>query len=200
MKKDTKQRLFEVMSRLDPSFKRLNENLTNNDIIFNKLVISNDDILLMVKGYLKAGFEATIYDFEDDIRYYGDDDMGGELYENVDFQKSIIGLLEDYLKKLETTPITIFLNTYVENNTKNTIVSDIKTFIENSGENAIYEAVKLKGYEELGYDLYMTRNNNYNPFIDKNYVDSDILIQSAKDLGRKEIIIHHETGSIVNYP
>ena len=68
MKKNTKQRLFEVMGRLDPSFKRLNENIGGNVV---RSTNTDSPTLDLNKAYIQNRFKPVGIWYEIDDNWKG---------------------------------------------------------------------------------------------------------------------------------
>ena len=111
MKKDTKQRLFEVMGKLDPSFKRLNENIgdnvvrsTNTDsptLDLNKTYVQNRNKPVGVWYEIDDNWKGWChYEMPEWIKKYDivlDVDMANIL--KIDTEEKAYKLLVNYLKK-----------------------------------------------------------------------------------------------------
>lgn len=73
---------------------------------------------------------------------------------------------------------------------------DIKTFIKLSGPDAVLEAIKENGTEQLGHDIWLTRNGHGSGFFDRGYDLEDKLMSAARSL--KEVDLYFsDAGRLV---
>jgi hypothetical protein len=185
MKKDTKQRLFEVMGRLDPSFKRLNE------ITVGSLNLSDNDVNEIMKGYI----ESALWTEEENLKQMvqGDDEEYGEYLDDdedeTEEQVKFLGVLRN---KLGYGEIESFTEEHISPDSRIQAYLDIKKFLTNSSEEAINDTIKNNGLFRLGMDIWLTRNGHGSGFFDHSY-DYDntekILTQNAKNLGSVDLYV-----------
>ena len=185
MEKDTKQRLFEVMSRLDPSFKKLNE------VTIGSLTLSDDDVNEIMKGYLDAALWTEEENLKEMVR--GDDDEYGDYLNDEDGEsEEEIKFLQILRQKLGYGDIKSFTKEHINDDSIIKAYLDVKKFLTNSGEEAVNDMIRNNGLFRLGMDIWLTRNGHGSGFFDHSYDYDDSeknLTQNAKNLGGVDLYV-----------
>ena len=182
MKHYNKQRLLEVMQRVDPSFK---PNVLHEEIEPQNL----NEIL---KGYIVAALwteeEKLMDDYNsmnatsDDNDYYGEED---ETPDEIKFLR----IMKD---KNQRKTIESFSREDIEPNSLIKAYQDIKEFIRLAGDEAVNEAITEKGYEQLGHDIWLTRNRHGAGFFDHSYENEQKLTDAAQTLKEVDLYINDD--------
>ena len=164
-KNDGKIRLFEMMERLNPEFKKtLNETVTPQEL---------NEIL---RGYIEAALWTEEERLKDDAQSYNDtisaDDEHDEKESELD---KLVRLTNDFQKKT----IDSFSREDIDANSLIKAYTDIKEFIRIAGDVAVNEAVEEGGYEQLGHDIWLTRNHHGAGFFDHSYENENPLTDAA---------------------
>ena len=171
IKVNSKQRLFEMMSHVNPDFK-LNEEVVSSDI--NKIL----------SGYIEAALfteeERLESDrTESDYNPYNDDDAEDEM-------EKLIMITNNFKHK----PFESFTRQDITPNSLITAYSDIKKFLAMAGD-SVDEAIESNGLDQLGMDIWYTRNHHGSGFFDRSY-DYDTekkLIEAGHALGEVDLYL-----------
>ncbi len=180
--KDNKQRLFEMMGKLDQSFKpRLNE-----DIRIDDLYLSDVDLNEIMKGYIEAALwteEERLNDERqsNDVTTNDYDDEEGESQEEIRFMKIM-------KNNLQTKPFESFSREDIDPNSLIQAYLDIKKFITTAGSLAITEALEANDRFQLGMDFWLTRNRHGAGFFDHSY-DNEQQLTTAQNLKEVDLYI-----------
>jgi len=169
-----KNRLFEVMSRLDRTFN-----------ISEAAEIS--EIPEILSGYIQAAL-FTEEERLNDERTANEPDLYNDPEEDSDNElEKLIMIAGNYKKKSWQG----FSRDDIEPNSLIRAYADIKTFLANVG-NAVDEAIDDQGLERLGMDIWYVRNHHGVGFFDHSYdYDNErILTQAAQALGEVELFIN----------
>ena len=182
--KNNKQRLFEIMGKVDPSFKpKLNE-----DINLDGLYLSDDDLNEILKGYLESALWTEEERLGDEMGKTNDvmtndyDDEEGESQEEIRFMKIM-------KNNLQTKPFESFTREDIDPNSLIQAYLDIKTFINAAGSAAITEALEADDKFQLGMDIWLTRNRHGAGFFDHSYDNEQQLTTAAQNLKEVDLYV-----------
>ena len=172
MKKNNK-RLYEMMTKLNPSFrlKTLAENIEPNDL--NKILFS----------YIESALWTEEERLKDEINSGNehDDDIEDESPEQIKFM--------EIMRKKQNKTIESFTKEDIDQNSLIKAYTDIKDFIRMAGDDAVQEAINVNGYERLGHDIWLTRNGHGAGFFDHSYEHEQALMNAAKNLKEVDLYI-----------
>lgn len=181
--KNNKQRLLEIMKKVDPSFKIiLNEDMTIGDYYLSDNVLNE-----ILKGYLEAALWTEEENLKDSVESYNDvttndyNDEDNESQEEIRFMKIM-------RNKLNTNSIISFTRENIDPNSLIQAYLDIKKFINNAGGAAISEALNTNDEFQLGMDIWLSRNRHGSGFFDHSYENEDSLMNAAHNL--KEVYLY----------
>jgi len=184
MKKDTKQRLFEMMEKLDSSFiPKLNE-----AVDINGFHLSDDELNAILKGYLEAALWTEEERLKEESQSYNDavtndyDDEEDESQEQIKF-------MEIMRNKLNTNPILSFTRESIDPNSLIQAYLDIKKFINDAGADAVSETLDVNDEFQLGMDIWLTRNGHGSGFFDRSYDHEKELMDAAHNLKEVDLYI-----------
>jgi hypothetical protein len=179
MMKYTKQRLFEMFSKLDPNFKLTNLSET----------LQPTDLNQILDGYITAALWTEEERLGNQARETNDittrdpdffDDVSDESPDELQFMK--------IMKDKEQKSIDSFSREDIDANSLIKAYTDIKEFIRLAGDIAVNEAIEEKGFELLGHDIWLTRNGHGAGFFDHSYENEQQLMSAAKAL--KEVNLY----------
>lgn len=134
--------------------------------IINENNISNDYLQDIMKGYITCALwteeerlkEESNQGFEQEY-----DDMDNADEENTELDK-LVKLQANMNKNFQS-----FSEEDIDANSLIQAYNDIKTFISNVNPEYIKETLQEKGAEQLGHDIWLTRNRHGAGFFDHNY-------------------------------
>lgn len=175
MKKDNKQRLFEVMGKLDKTFKPQ----MNEDIQIDNLYLNNDELNEILKGYLDAALW-TEEERLNDERGVNNDVLNTDFYDEDGETETEIKFMKIMRNNLENKSIELFTKNDIDPNSLIQAYLDIKKFITTAGSIAISEALAENDYFQLGMDFWLTRNRHGAGFFDRNYEHEKELTNAAQ--------------------
>lgn len=98
---------------------------------------------------------------------------------------------EDELEQIEDLTIYDF-----SDKAKFDSMLDIKKFLRMAGVEAVTEAINDRGLEQLGHDIYLTRNGHGAGFFDHSYNHEKELMDAAQKLGNVYIDYDDENSEI----
>ena len=170
---DKKDRLFEIMQHVNPDFKIIKEEVIPQDI---------NEIL---SGYIQAAL------FTEEERLNDEGNSNNiNLYDPEDAEDDFERLMQitNNFKHLE---FTNFSRQDIEYNSLITAYNDIKKFLSLAG-NSVDEAIETNGLEQLGMDIWYTRNHHGAGFFDRSYdfENEKQLIKSGQALGEVDLYIN----------
>lgn len=177
MKSSNKNRLFEIMGRVDSSFKpRINE-----EVNLEGLSLSDESLKEIFKGYLEAALWTEEERLNDEASQttnaitndYEDED--NESDEEIRF-------LRIMRTNLNQKPIESFTKESIDPNSVITAYLDLKKFINDAGSVPISEALEENGEFRLGMDIWLTRNRHGSGFFDHSYDSERELTVAAQNL------------------
>jgi len=174
-----KQRLLEVMQRVDPSFKPnvLHENIEPQNL---------NEIL---KGYIEAALWTEEERLMDDVAPTDDEN---DYYDEENETSDEIKFLRIMKEKNQRKPIESFGREDIEPDSLIKAYQDIKEFIRLAGDEAVNEAIVDKGYEQLGHDIWLTRNGHGAGFFDHSYDNEQKLMDAAHALKEVDLYINDD--------
>jgi len=184
MKQYNKQRLFEVMQKLNPSFK---PQTLHEEIEPQKL----NEIL---GGYIEAALwteeERLMDDYNSENELHQDAgydyfDEEGETAEEIKFLRM---MKDKYQKK----NIESFSREDIEPDSLIKAYQDIKEFIRLAGDDAVNEAIEENGYAKLGMDIWLTRNGHGAGFFDHSYENEKQLMDAAHALKEVDLYLNDD--------
>lgn len=185
MKKNNKQRLFEIMSRLDSSFNtRLSE-----EIDIDGLHLTDDNVNAIMKGYLEAAIWTEEERLKEESQSDDNDDNG---FNNEESEtESEIRFMQIMREKISSKPIVVFTKENIDPNSLIQAYIDIKTFLMTAGSAAITEALEDNDEFRLGMDVWLTRNRHGSGFFDHSYDDDNEkrLTSAAQNLKEVDLYI-----------
>jgi len=181
MKQYDKQRLLEVMQRIDPTFKPniLHENIDPQNL---------NEIL---KGYIEAALwteEERLMDDANSMNTTDDNDY----YDEEDETPDEIKFLRIMKEKNQRKTIESFSREDIEPDSLIRAYQDIKEFIRLAGDEAVNEAINEKGFEQLGHDIWLTRNGHGAGFFDHSYDNEQKLMDAAHALKEVDLYINDD--------
>ena len=186
MKANTKARLFEMMERLNPDFKTINEDIDPQNL--NKIL----------DGYVEAALWTEEERLTDEMNSHNDLVTGGnDYYDENDESPDEIKFLRIMKDKYQTKSFDSFSREDIEPNSLIKAYTDIKQFIKLAGDVAVNEAVEEKGYEQLGHDIWLTRNRHGAGFFDHSYDNEESLMNAAHAL--KEVDLYINDGMKLSF-
>jgi len=180
MKQYNKQRLFEVMQRLDPSFK--------SNVLHEEIEPQNLNEIL--KGYIVAALWTEEERLMDDVKSM--DATSDDYYDEEDETPDEIKFLRIMKEKNQRKTIESFSREDIEPDSLIRAYQDIKEFIRLAGDEAITEAIGEKGYEQLGHDIWLTRNGHGAGFFDHSYENEQRLMNAAQALKEVDLYINDD--------
>lgn len=174
--KDNKKRLYEMMTKLNPSFKLkpLSENIEQNDL--NKIL----------SGYIEAALWTEEERLKDDANLGNQDD---DVYDDVEDESRDEIRFMQIMKNKQNKNIESFSREDIETDSLIKAYTDIKEFIRLAGDQAVQEAVDVNGYERLGHDIWLTRNGHGAGFFDHSYEHEQELMNAAKALKEVDLYV-----------
>lgn len=148
-----------------------------------------DELKEILKGYLDAALwteEERLKEEQEEYYYIEDDNEDDE--EMTDLDK-LIKITNNFQNK----SIENFTKEDIEPNSLIQAYLDIKEFIKNTAHFAD-EAVEENGYEQLGHDIWLTRNRHGAGFFDRGYDDETekALMDAAQKLKEVDLYINDE--------
>jgi hypothetical protein len=168
-----KQRLFEMMAKIDPNFRLTDLSET----------LQPSDLNQILDGYITAALWTEEERLRDENTENNSvinreqgffDDVSDESPDEIKFMKII--------KDKEQKSIDSFSREDIDANSLIKAYTDIKQFIKSAGDIAVNEAIEEKGLEQLGHDIWLTRNGHGAGFFDRSYENEQPLMDAAKAL------------------
>jgi hypothetical protein len=182
--KYNKERLFEVMGKLNPSFKPT----LNEDVMVDNMRLSNDDLNEILKGYLETALW-TEEERLNDERGTNNDAMNSDFEDESDETESEIQFMRIMKNNLQNKSIESFTREDIDPNSLIQAYLDIKNFITAAGSVAITEALTENDKFQLGMDIWLTRNRHGAGFFDRNYEHEKELETAAQNLKEVDMYI-----------
>lgn len=133
-----------------------------------------------INGILKGYIEAALWTEEERLN----DDLDND----IELQK-----INDIIGKLNNKSFLSFTKDDITDNSLIKAYTDIKKFLASAGDSVI-EAITYNGLEQLGHDIWLTRNRHGAGFFDHSY-DDDVekqLTSSAQSLGEVDLYINDD--------
>jgi hypothetical protein len=181
---NNKQRLFEIMGILDPSFKpKINE-----AIDINGFHLSDEDLNKILHGYLEAALWTEEERLKDESQSYNDV-VTNDYEDEDDESQEEIKFMQIMRNKLSTNPILSFTRESIDPNSLIQAYLDIKKFINNAGADAISEALNTNDEFQLGMDIWLSRNGHGSGFFDRSYDHEKELMNAARNLKEVDLYI-----------
>ena len=183
MKKNNKARLFEIMYKINPSFKYI----LNEDLSIDNLHLDDNDLNEILKGYLESALWTEEERLKDDVESTNDvvtnnyDDEEGETEDELRFMR----IMNNFQKK----SIESFTREDIDPDSLIQAFLDIKKFIINAGSIAIREALENNDKFQLGKDVWLTRNRHGAGFFDHNYKHETELTIAAENLKEVDLYV-----------
>ena len=144
-----------------------------------------EDIKKIIKGYI----DCALWTEEERLRdeYVGGDDM----FNGEEDDEDEIERLSRLSANLNSKNFDSFTHEDMEDNSVIKVYDDVKKFIEMAG-GAIRVAVDEYGAEQVGHDLWLSRNGHGAGFFDRGYDDEveEKLMSSARKLGSVDLYIN----------
>lgn len=168
-----KQRLFEMMAKIDPNFRLTDLSET----------LQPSDLNQILDGYITAALWTEEERLRDENTENNSvinreqgffDDVSDESPDEIKFMKII--------KDKEQKSIDSFSREDIDANSLIKAYTDIKQFIKSAGDIAVNEAIEEKGLKQLGHDIWLTRNGHGAGFFDHSYENEQPLMDAAKAL------------------
>ena len=148
--------------------------------------ISNDEINEILKGYLMAALWTEEERLNDE---YESEDIFSEDDDEDDEEETEIDRLVKIQNNLNNKSFSGFMEDDIEVNSKIQAYLDIKNFIMDAGGPAVAEAIDDNGTEQLGHDIWLTRNGHGTGFMDRDYDNVDDLERAAEKLKEVDMYI-----------
>jgi hypothetical protein len=160
--------------------------LPKREIVKENYEFEEDELKQILKGYLDAALwteEERLNDEQGEYYYVEDDDESDESSE----LEKLIKLTNNFKQK----SIESFSKDDIEPNSLIKAYLDIKNFINTAGY-FVEEAVEEHGYEQLGHDIWLTRNRHGAGFFDRGYDDETekALMDAAHKLKEVDLFIN----------
>lgn len=130
------------------------------------LRLTQEDLNLVLKGYITAALwteEEQLKDSYAEINPVLNQDEDEEDEEENDLEKLI-----RINSKIKNEPFDIFSEENIEPDSKIQAYLDIKNFLQLAGPAAV-EAINENGLEQMGHDIWLSRNGHGAGFFDRNY-------------------------------
>ena len=145
----------------------------------NEGIVSSEDINCIMRGYLGAAMwtEGERLDGE-----YNGNERDSDDLENLGLGRDTFGVDN------------------IESDSLIKVYEDIKKFINMCGNEVIGVAIGEHGCDQLGHDLWLTRNGHGAGFFDRGYDDEveGILMRCAQGLGMVDLYINDNSLSFSN--
>lgn len=184
---NNKQRLFEVMQRLDKTFK---PNLNKAFKILNEEV-EPQKLNQILDGYIEAALWTEEERLGNDLKSIDNTNKDDyDYFDEKDETADEIKFLRIMKNKYETKTIDSFSREDIEPNSLIKAYTDIKEFIGLAGDEAVNEAIEENGYEKLGMDIWLTRNGHGAGFFDHSYENEQKLMDAAHILKEVDLYIN----------
>jgi hypothetical protein len=155
----------------------------------NDIPISPSVINEILKGYIQAALwlekERLEEDFNSIMGYDDEDDYDYEESEETNELQKLIKMSADINKK----SFDSFMAQDMDSNSKIQAYLDIKDFIKSAGMDAINEVLETDGANDLGMDIWLTRNRHGAGFFDRTYDHESELMDAAHKLGEVDLYI-----------
>jgi len=149
--------------------------------------ILNEEINEILKGYLMAALwteeERLNDEYESENTYVEEDD------DDDDEEETEIDRLVKMQNNLNNKSFSGFIEDDIEVNSKIQAYLDIRNFILEAGGAAVAEAIDDNGTEQLGHDIWLTRNGHGTGFMDRDYDNVVDLERAAKKLKEVDMYI-----------
>jgi len=180
---NTKQRLFEMMGKLDKTFPQLKESLD-----MDGYHLSDDELNNILEGYIDAALWTEEERLSDEIESYNDvvtndyEDEDDESQEQIKFMRLM-------RNKFDAKPIVSFTKENIDPNSLIQAYLDIKKFIVDAGSEAIIEALEANDLFRLGHDIWLTRNGHGAGFFDHGLDHEKELMDAAHNLKGVDLYI-----------
>jgi hypothetical protein len=146
--------------------------------------IPYEDIKKIIKGYI----DCALWTEEETLRdeYVGDDDMFNGEEDDDEIER-----LSRLSANLNSKNFDSFTREDMEDNSVIKVYEDVKKFVE-MATSAVRVAVDEHGAEQVGHDLWLSRNGHGAGFFDRGYDDEveEMLMSSAKKLGGVDLYIN----------
>jgi hypothetical protein len=181
--KNTKQRLFEMMEYVNPDF---NAGYKPIHIYEN---IEPTDLNKILDGYIEAALWTEEERLGDEAREMNPPVRDDDYYDEEDESETEIKFLRLMKDKYDNKTIESFSREDINPDSLIKAYTDIKQFIKLAGNDAVNEAIGEKGYEQLGHDIWLTRNGHGAGFFDHSYDHEKELMNAAKALREVDLYI-----------
>jgi len=142
------------------------------------------DFKKIMNGYLECALWCEEERLREDFLSMNlvEDDEEDEEDDDVD---KIVKMMANIDKK----PFAGFAIDDIDIDSKIKAYSDIKKFVQYAGDDAVSEAIEENGEEQLGYDIWFTRNGHGAGFFDRSYDHEKELEEAAKKLKEVDIYV-----------
>ena len=178
--KYTKQRLFEMFGKLDPNFRLTDLSET----------LQPSDLNQVLDGYITAALWTEEERLSDERSETNDiidrdsdffDDESGESDTELQFMR--------IMKNKEQKSIDSFSREDIDADSLIKAYTDIKEFIRLAGDTAVNEAIEERGFEQLGHDIWLTRNGHGAGFFDHSYENEQPLMNASRALKEVDLYV-----------
>lgn len=178
-RRTNKQRLFEILKKIDNTF------TLNEEIIVDNLHLTDEDVNEIMKGYLEAAIWTEEERLNDESSSYDDEND----YDEEDESDAQIQFMRLMKNQLQTTNVVSFTTEHIHPDSRIQAYLDIKNFVIAAGSIAISEALEENDKFQLGMDIWLTRNHHGAGFFDHNYENEQALMNAAHSLKEVDLYV-----------
>ncbi len=146
---------------LSESYKKRICELAGVDTSMN---LTQEDLNLILKGYITA----ALWTEEEQLRSSYKENNPDFNQDDEDEEQSDLEKLIRINSKIQNEPFNVFSEENIEPDSKIQAYVDIKNFLQQAGP-AAAEAITQTGLEQMGHDIWLSRNGHGAGFFDRNY-------------------------------
>jgi len=156
---------------------------------FGSPAVTPEELNAILRGYLIAALWTEEERLNDELR--GDDDSQVFDTDEDDVDIDDLQRLMNVSNHIRNKNLESFTREDMEVNSVIKAYTDIRNFIEYAGD-AIHNAIDEQGCDQVGHDLWLTRNHHGAGFWDRGYDGNigDILTSAAHRLGEVDLFIN----------
>jgi hypothetical protein len=182
--KNNKQRLFEMMEYVNPDFKAGYKPIH----VYEEEEKTYSGINKILDGYIEAALWTEEERLRDDAREMNPPIRDDDYYDEEDESEEEKKFLR-IMKSKETKTIESFSREDINPDSLIKAYTDLTQFIKLAGNDALNEAIVENGFEQLGHDIWLTRNGHGAGFFDHSYDYEAELMNAAKALREVDLYI-----------
>lgn len=156
------------------------------EIIKEQYNLESNEINQIMKGYL----DAALWTQEEELKnQYIPGEIESWMDSGFDEEENELDKLIKITSNFNKKSIENFTKEDIEPNSLIKAYTDIKEFINLAG-NGVNEAIQKNGYEQLGHDIWLTRNHHGAGFFDHSYENEESLMSAAHKLKEVDLYIN----------